>query len=74
VNVAVQGVCPGVRIDHGGLPTDPAVTAMVLRALSAAPLTPPPDCATPPLTRRQTHPPSSTRPGSGRPPSGTHRP
>ncbi len=46
VNVPVQSVCPGARIDHGGLPTDPAVTAMVLRALSTDPLTRPPDCAT----------------------------
>jgi pimeloyl-ACP methyl ester carboxylesterase len=49
LNVALQSVCPDDRVDHGGLPTDPAVTGLVLRALSAAPLSPPPDCAT--LTR-----------------------
>jgi triacylglycerol lipase len=45
VNVAVQSVCPGARIDHGGLPDDPAVTGMVLRALSTEPLAEPVDCA-----------------------------
>lgn len=44
VNVAMQSVCPGARIDHGGLPTDPAVTGLVLRALTAEPLAAPTDC------------------------------
>lgn len=45
VNVPLQGLCPGVRISHGELPTDPLVTALVLRALGAAPLSVPADCA-----------------------------
>jgi triacylglycerol esterase/lipase EstA (alpha/beta hydrolase family) len=45
VNVPVQRVCPGARVSHGELPTDPLVTAMVLTALSTAPLAAPPDCA-----------------------------
>lgn len=39
VNVEVQSVCPGARVGHGALPTDPMVTGLVLRAISAAPLT-----------------------------------
>jgi triacylglycerol esterase/lipase EstA (alpha/beta hydrolase family) len=46
VNVPVQSVCPGIRITHGQLPTDPLVTALVLRATGTAPLAAPPDCAT----------------------------
>lgn len=47
VNVAVQDTCAGARVDHGGLPNDPAVTGLVLRALSApAPLAAAGDCAT----------------------------
>ena len=38
VEVQVQDVCPGARVPHSALPTDPAVTGLVLRALSAAPL------------------------------------
>lgn len=38
VQVQVQAVCPGVRVPHSALPTDPAVTGLVLRALSADPL------------------------------------
>jgi triacylglycerol esterase/lipase EstA (alpha/beta hydrolase family) len=45
VNVPVQGVCPGARVSHGELPTDPVVTAMVLAALGTAPLAAPGDCA-----------------------------
>lgn len=33
VNVPVQSVCPGRRINHLQLPDDPVVTAMVLRAI-----------------------------------------
>lgn len=44
VNVAVQSVCPGARVDHSGLPADPVVTGLVLRALSAGPLTVAGDC------------------------------
>ena len=44
VNVSVQDTCPGARISHGELPTDAAVTGLVLRAITAAPLTPTGDC------------------------------
>ncbi|OLB65869.1 MAG: hypothetical protein AUI10_04855 [Actinobacteria bacterium 13_2_20CM_2_72_6] len=47
VNVPVQSVCAGAHLQHGGLPTDPIVTGLVLRALgtglTAAPT--PADCA-----------------------------
>jgi pimeloyl-ACP methyl ester carboxylesterase len=44
VNVAVQSVCPDLRLDHGELPTDPAVTRFVLGALGPGPLrSPDPD-------------------------------
>jgi triacylglycerol lipase len=45
VNVAVQSVCPAARVGHSGLPTDQAVTGMVLRGLSVDPLAAPTDCA-----------------------------
>jgi triacylglycerol lipase len=38
INVPLQNVCPAARIDHSDLPTDPAVTAIVLRALAPAPM------------------------------------
>jgi len=38
VQVQVQAVCPGAQVPHSALPTDPAVTGLVLRALSADPL------------------------------------
>jgi triacylglycerol lipase len=38
VQVQVQAVCPGARVTHSALPTDPIVTGLVLRALSADPL------------------------------------
>jgi triacylglycerol esterase/lipase EstA (alpha/beta hydrolase family) len=41
VNVALQQVCPGARPTHSGLPRDPLVTGLVLRAISAQPLTAP---------------------------------
>ena len=37
-NVGVQEVCPGDRVSHSGLPTDPTVTALVLRGLAAGPI------------------------------------
>jgi triacylglycerol lipase len=46
VNVPVQDVCPDARISHGELPTDPLVSALVLRAIGPAPLAVPPDCVT----------------------------
>lgn len=39
VGVALQDVCGGGPVSHGQLPSDPAVVALVLRGLSAAPLT-----------------------------------
>lgn len=44
VNVAMQSICPGARISHGGLPTDPLVTALVLGAVGATPLSAPTGC------------------------------
>lgn len=44
LNLPVQDACPGARVDHGALPTDPAVTGLVLRALTTAPLTTSTDC------------------------------
>ena len=38
VPLQIQAVCPGARVTHSALPTDPAVTGLVLRALSADPL------------------------------------
>lgn len=38
VQLQVQAVCPGARVTHSALPTDPVVTGLVLRALSADPL------------------------------------
>jgi triacylglycerol lipase len=47
-NVELQSVCRDETVQHAGLPTDPLVTGIVLRALSAAPLAAPTaaDCAT----------------------------
>ena len=45
VNVEVQDVCPGARVGHGALPTDAVVTGLVLRAVTADPLTTAGDCA-----------------------------
>jgi triacylglycerol lipase len=44
VNVPLQSICPQARVAHGDLPTDPAVTALVLAALGTAPLTAPTTC------------------------------
>ena len=38
VQLQVQAVCPGARVTHSALPTDPAVTGLVLRALAPDPL------------------------------------
>ncbi len=38
LNVALQSVCPDLRVDHSGLPGDPFVTKVVLAAIDAAPL------------------------------------
>lgn len=42
VNVPLQSVCPAADIQHSQLPTAPLVVGLVLRALSAGPLTAPP--------------------------------
>jgi triacylglycerol lipase len=46
-NVELQSVCRDEVVRHGDLPTDPLVTGIVLRALSATPLVAPAaaDCA-----------------------------
>jgi triacylglycerol esterase/lipase EstA (alpha/beta hydrolase family) len=44
VNVPLQGLCPGAVVSHGALPTDPAVTALVLAALGTGPLAAPVAC------------------------------
>jgi triacylglycerol lipase len=44
VNVPLQSICPSARVAHGDLPTDPDVTALVLRALGTAPLAAPTAC------------------------------
>jgi len=41
VNVPLQSLCPGVRVDHGSLPRDPAVAGLVLEGLSTAVSDPP---------------------------------
>lgn len=47
VNVPLQSVCPGARVDHGSLPRDPAVAGLVLRAISADPLSADGACGSP---------------------------
>jgi triacylglycerol lipase len=45
VDVVLQSVCPTARPGHGGLPTDPTVTRLVLDALGPRPLAAPvPGC------------------------------
>ncbi|MDN5918828.1 MAG: lipase [Pseudonocardia sp.] len=44
-NVELQQLCAGAQVSHSGLPTDEAVTGLVLRALSPAPIAQAPtDC------------------------------
>ena len=38
VDVAVQDVCPGARVTHGGLPADPTVAGLVVAALGPGPI------------------------------------
>jgi triacylglycerol esterase/lipase EstA (alpha/beta hydrolase family) len=38
VNVPIQSVCPRAAISHSQLPTDPAVTAIVLQAIGPGPM------------------------------------
>ena len=44
VNLSLQSVCPAARTAHSELPTDPYVTALVLDALGAEPLSEPRAC------------------------------
>jgi len=44
VNLPLQSICPRARVSHGELPTDPAVTALVLQALGTTPLAAPTRC------------------------------
>jgi triacylglycerol lipase len=44
VNLPIQSICPGSRVAHSALPTDPAVTAVVLGALGTTPLVAPDRC------------------------------
>jgi len=37
VNITVQSICPASRLEHGDLPTDPTVVALVVDELSAQP-------------------------------------
>ncbi len=41
VNVPLQAVCPAAQVTHSDLPTNPAVTKLVLQAISTSPLTQP---------------------------------
>jgi triacylglycerol lipase len=50
VNVELQAVCPAVTVDHSGLPTNPLVTTLVLRAIDVAPLRPPTPADCPPVS------------------------
>jgi hypothetical protein len=38
INVPLQSVCPGLQVQHGGLPANPVVAGIVVRALGTAPL------------------------------------
>jgi len=44
VNVSLQSICPGARVSHSELPTNPSVTALVLAALGTGPLSAPTAC------------------------------
>ncbi|MCE3555933.1 lipase [Pseudonocardia sp. RS11V-5] len=37
-DVEVQQVCPGARVTHSGLPTDPTVSGLVLRGIATGPI------------------------------------
>jgi triacylglycerol lipase len=41
LNLPVQSTCPGLRVSHGQLPSDPVVTSLVLAALGPGPLVAP---------------------------------
>ena len=44
VNVALQSICPQARVSHSELPTDPAVTALVIAGLGPTPPVAPGRC------------------------------
>jgi triacylglycerol lipase len=44
VNLPIQSICPQSRVSHGNLPTDPAITALVIDALGTTALTTPTEC------------------------------
>jgi hypothetical protein len=44
VNVPLQSICPQARVSHSELPTNPAVTALVLAGLGTTPLAAPGRC------------------------------
>jgi triacylglycerol lipase len=44
VNLPIQSICPQSRVSHGDLPTDPAITALVIDALGTSPLRTPTAC------------------------------
>lgn len=46
VNVPLQELCPGLQLDHGGLPLSPVVRSLVVQALSADELRAPTACPT----------------------------
>jgi hypothetical protein len=46
INVPLQQLCPGVRVSHGQLPTDPRVMGLVLAGLDGRTLTAPAGCPT----------------------------
>jgi pimeloyl-ACP methyl ester carboxylesterase len=45
INLAVQSLCPRLRVSHSELPTDGLVTSLVLDSIGAAPLSEPPAVA-----------------------------
>ena len=47
LNIPVQSVCAGARLEHGNLPRDPVVQSLVLTALAPARPTAPTTCPTP---------------------------
>ena len=49
INVPIQSLCPGQRISHEQLPTNPVVTLIVLQAIGSGPLRAPTraDCVSP---------------------------
>ncbi len=44
LNLSVQSVCAGSQVDHGGLPAEPAVAAILRTTLAADPPTAPASC------------------------------